>query len=323
MQALQFSAFGDPLQSIELVDLPAPPAPGDGEVLVDVEYSPINQWELLMVRGHYGVRPPLPASLGYEGVGRVRAVGNNVFSVKVGDRVSLPNDCRCWREQVLVSAKDLLLVPRHVDPQQLSMLRVNPPTAALLLSEFAQLAPGDWVIQNAANSGVGRSVIAYARHRGLRTVNLVRRESLVDELTRYGGDVVLVDDPKIAQRVADATQRAKITLAVDAVAGEAVVSLTSCLAEGGTLVTYGGMSGQPGVLNPLHVIFRDVRVQGFWLLHPRWAAGPKVESALREAIPLIADGTLHVPVAGAYELAHFKDAIAHAVKGGKVLFKPS
>ena len=323
MQALQFSAFGDPLQSIELVDLPAPPAPGDGEVLVDVEYSPINQWELLMVRGHYGIRPPLPAGLGYEGVGRVRAVGNNVFSVKVGDRVSLPNDCRCWREQVLVSAKDLLPVARQVDPQQLSMLRVNPPTAALLLSEFAQLAPGDWVIQNAASSGVGRSVIAFAKHRGLRTVNLVRRESLVDELTRYGGDVVLVDGPKIAQRVADATQRAKITLAVDAVAGEAVVSLTSCLAEGGTLVTYGGMSGQPGVLNPLHVIFRDVRVQGFWLLHPRWAAGPKVESALREAIPLIADGTLHVPVAGAYELAHFKDAIAHAVKGGKVLFKPS
>ncbi len=62
------------------------------------------------------------------------------------------------------------------------MLAVNPVTAALLLSEFKTLKPGDWIVQSAANSGVGRSVIAYAQERGLKTVNIVRREELVAEL---------------------------------------------------------------------------------------------------------------------------------------------
>jgi D-arabinose 1-dehydrogenase-like Zn-dependent alcohol dehydrogenase len=90
---------------------------------------------------------------------------------------------------LVVPAASLFSLP-EADPQQLAMLGTNPPTASLLLDEASDLKPGDWVVQNAANSGVGRSLIAIAKARGIKTINLVRRPELIaDEesaVTRHG-----------------------------------------------------------------------------------------------------------------------------------------
>jgi NADPH:quinone reductase-like Zn-dependent oxidoreductase len=95
------------------------------------------------------------------------------------------------------------------------MLVINPATAYLILTEFVQLNKGDWVLMNAANSAVGRAVIAIAKARGIRTLNAVRRADVVDEVKALGGDVVLVDGPDLPRRVAAATSKAPITLALD------------------------------------------------------------------------------------------------------------
>src|SRR6266849_11180005 len=187
MDALEISTFGEPSDVVELVTIPDPDSPIANEVLVAVEYAPIDHSELLTIRGQYGVLPSLPAGLGNEGVGRILSVGEEVNHLKVGDRVLLPSSHSSWRERIVLPATDLFPLPQGADPQQLSMLGINPPTGALLLSEYVQLKPGDWVIQNAGNSGVGRSVIAFAKERGLRTVSLVRRQELIDELVAAGG----------------------------------------------------------------------------------------------------------------------------------------
>lgn len=321
MKAIQLSSFGDPLAVVQVVDVDPPAAPGPGELRVQVDCAPINPSELLMVRGLYGFRPPLPWGLGQEGVGQVLAVGAGVDGLAVGDRVVLPPDAGAWREQLLVAAADVVRVPADVDPQQLSMARINPPTAALLLSEFVDLQPGEWVIQNAGNSGVGRSVIAFAAARGLKTVSLVRRPELIEPLLAAGADAVLLEGPGIAKRVAQATGGAPIRLGLDGVAGESTAALSSCLAQDGVLVAYSGMSGAPGQLNPLHVIFRNIEVRGFWLGHARWRHDPKVAAAVQQAAQLMAQGRLQVPVAAVYGLDQARDAIAHALRGGKVLFR--
>jgi NADPH:quinone reductase-like Zn-dependent oxidoreductase len=105
-----------------------------------------------------------------------------VESVKVGDRALAPPASFTWRERIVVSVGGLSALPADADPRQLAMLGINPPTAVLLLSEYVDLKPGEWVVQNAANSGVGRWVIAFAKARGLQTVNIVRRPELVAEL---------------------------------------------------------------------------------------------------------------------------------------------
>jgi Alcohol dehydrogenase GroES-like domain len=193
MDALEISTFGEPSDVVEQVTIPDPDSPIANEVLVAVEYAPIDNADFRTIRGQYGTLPSLPTGLGIEGVGRILSVGEEVDHLKVGDRVLLPSSHHSWRERLVLPSTNLFPLPQGADPQQLSMLGINPPTAALLLSEYVKLSPGDWVIQNAGNSGVGHSVIAFAKVRGLRTVSLVRRPELIDGLVAAGGDVVLVD----------------------------------------------------------------------------------------------------------------------------------
>ena len=148
MRAVQLTAFGNPVDGLEYVEIPEPDAPGPNQVLIGVEFSPINPNDLMVAQGIYAFRPPLPAVIGNEGVGRVLAVGPGVESVKVGDRILAPPASFTWRERIVVSAGGLSALPADADPRQLAMLAINPPTAALLLSEYVDLKPGEWVVQN-------------------------------------------------------------------------------------------------------------------------------------------------------------------------------
>jgi len=323
MEALEISTFGEPSDVVEQVTIPDPDSPIANEVLVAVEYAPIDHADFLTIRGQYGTFPSLPTGLGIEGVGRILSVGEEVDHLKVGDRVLLPSSHHSWRERLVLPSTDLFPLPQGADPQQLSMLAINPPTGALLLSEYVKLSPGDWVIQNAGNSGVGRSVIAFAKDRGLRTVSLVRRQELIAELGAAGGDVVLVDGAGVSARVAQATGNAKIALALDGVGGEAMLSLSGSLAPGGTLVVYSAVSRKPGLASVVDIVFRNVAIRGFWLYSQEFRDSPKVVEAIKTGARLIAEGKLHMSVAATYPLVAAKEAIAHAQRGGKVLFKLS
>jgi NADPH:quinone reductase-like Zn-dependent oxidoreductase len=320
MHALQIARLGNPSEVVELVEIPDPDAPGAGEVLVGVEYAPINTSVLLMISGRYGVRPPLPSGLGNEGVGRILSVGEKVGHLQIGDRVSIPTTAPSWRERLVIPAQDLFALPPEADPQQLSMLRINPPTASLLLRDFVGLSAGDWVLQNAGNSGVGRWVIAFARERGLKTVSVIRREELIPDLIAAGGSVVLVDGADLASRVAEATGHVTLPLALDGVAGAAMQSLSGCLSPGGTLVVYAFMSEQPGQVNPADLIFRRVTLRGFWLESPAVRGSPTVLEAIKTGARMIAEGQLHLPIAAVYPLSAAQQAITQAQRGGKVLF---
>ena len=324
MKFLQMSKFGNPTEVVEVVESDPPPPPAANEATVEVEYSAIGLAELLMIRGMYGIRPQPPAPLGNEAIGRVVAVGDSVKNVKTGDRVAIPTGLPVWRQAITVAAADLIVLSEQADPQQLSMLRINPLTAALLLTEYVELGKDDWVIQNAGNSGVGRSVIAFAQEFGLRSVSLVRRPELVDELRSAGADVVLVDGPDVVKQVAAATGKAKIKLGIDGVGGDSSHSVASCLTSNAKMVAYGGVSGKPAAVSPLNIIFKQVTLEGFWLGYPRFRdAHEKLAAHTRTAERLIAEGKLHVPVAGVYSLEQATQAMAHAQKGGKVLLKPN
>jgi NADPH:quinone reductase-like Zn-dependent oxidoreductase len=239
-----------------------------------------------------------------------------VENVKVGDRVTAPLSSFTWRERMVVPASGLFPLP-DADPQQLSMLAINPPTAALLLSEYVSLKPGEWVVQNAANSSVGRWVIAFAKARGLKTVNIVRRPELVAELQAIGGDVVVVDSPDVSKKIKAAVGQAELRLALDGVSGPATGVLASTLSPHGTLVSFAAMSGAPMSISPLDVIFKPITMRGFWLGHPESTA--KSAPAVAQAAAMIASGRVHIPVTATYPLSSIKEAVAHAQRGGKIL----
>jgi NADPH:quinone reductase-like Zn-dependent oxidoreductase len=317
MRAIQLTAYGNPIEGLKYVDLPEPDAPGPNQVLIENEFSPLNQSDLLLARGIYGTRPALPTVIGNEGVGRVLKVGTGVMNVKAGDRVVAPLSSFTWRERMVISANGLFALAHGADPQQLSMLAINPPTAALLLSEFVNLKSLEWVVQNSANSGVGRWVIAFAKARGLKTVNIVRRPELVAELKAIGADVVVVDSPDVSKEIKQAVAQAGLRLGLDGVSGPASGVIASTLSPQGTLVSYAAMSAGPMSISPLDVIFKPLTVRGFWLGHPEYAA--KSAPAVGQAAEMIASGRVHIPVAATYPLSSIKEAVEHAQRGGKVL----
>jgi len=154
-----------------------------------------------------------------------------------------------WTQRRRVKADVVIAVPPRMDVRQAAMLRINPPTALLLLIDFVALKPGDWVIQNVANSAVGRLVVGLARARGVKTLNVVRRDSLFADLKGLGADACVVDGDDLAERVKAQTAGAPIRLGLDAVAGRATARLSACVAEGGVVCNYGSMSGEDPVMS--------------------------------------------------------------------------
>jgi NADPH:quinone reductase-like Zn-dependent oxidoreductase len=319
MKALQLAAFGQPTTAPELVETD-PVSPKAGQVLVALEAAPINPSDLLLITGRYGVRPPLPAPLGAEGVGRIIEVGPDVDRSRVGERVVLVPRYHhgTWRDQTVAAERDVVSVDPNADLLQLSMLGINPITADLVLRSFVDLSPGAWVGQTGANSAVGRHVISLAKNAGLRTLNVVRRPEAASGLREAGADAVVVAGPDLAEQVGAALGDERPSLLLDIIGGNVVTEMAHWVAPGGTVVSYGGMSGEPAVIFAADLIFRNVSLRGFWLVH--WleaTSAGEIAAAYERLATLVAKGVLSAPVDASYPLESYRDALAHAAKSGR------
>ena len=298
--------------------------PRADEARVRLLAAPINPADLNVIEGKYPIRPALPGVPGVEGAGVVEEIGSTVVNVGVGDVVLLPHGYGTWREAGVAKASELIVVPRGIAPEQAAMMRINPATALRMLRDFTELKAGDWVLQNAANSAVGRAVIRLAHASGWRTVNVVRRPELIEELRAEGGDVVLTDGEELPARIAAATGGAPLPLALNAVGGDSALHLAKALAPGGTIVTFGAMSRQPLRIPNGLLIFKDLRWRGFWISQWYRHASPDATRAMfAELFDLTRQGILSSPVERVYPLAEVAAALAHAAqarRSGKILF---
>jgi NADPH:quinone reductase-like Zn-dependent oxidoreductase len=318
--------YGTPWDVARCADVPDVGAPANDEVVFDVLAFPINPADMSFCRGSYRLKPPLPATPGAECVGRVTAVGAGVGHVKPGDLV-INLQRENWTQRRKVKGDDAIPLPAGIDLRQAAMVRINPPTALLMLTDFVDLKSGEWVIQNVANSAVGRLVIVLARQRGLRTVNVVRRAALVQELEALGGDVVVVDGEDLAQRVAKATGEARIRLGLEAIGGAETGRIADCLATDGTLVHYGSMSGIDPQVGRSNFVYRGIKLTGFMLGRFMARRTPQEIRAIYADIgKQVMAGTLSAPVDTVYPIEQIKEALIHADKGGrngKILVSPN
>lgn len=315
MRVARYGRIGEPVDVIEIVE-EATPAPGPGEVSISMEAAPIHLADLYCMRGKEHFDLPLPAVPGFEGVGRISAIGDGVTEWSMGDRVFPHLACGAWRDELTVPAEGLLPAPEG-DAAQLSLLPINPPTSYLILEDYGDLQEGDWVIQNAANSNCGRYLIELAKLRGIKTVNVVRRPELIEELTELGGDVVLADGDDLAERVKAATQGAAIRLGVDAVNGMATERIASCLQDGSTVLAYGMLTGEPCMISPSTSFLRDIKLIGFYTVRQFAKRKPEeVRKVYDHLARLFEEGKLSAKIAGTYSLDNVKEAVAHAGRRG-------
>jgi mitochondrial enoyl-[acyl-carrier protein] reductase / trans-2-enoyl-CoA reductase len=324
INAAVYDTHGNPADVLRVESRPWP-TPGTGEAVVKMRAAPINPADLNQIEGKYPVRAELPATPGFEGAGVVAEVGANVTNVAVGDLVILPHNVGTWRDAVGVKAEDLVVVPAEIEPVHAAMLKINPMTAWRLLHDYVRLEKGDWLIQNAANSAAGHAVIQIAHELGYRTVNVVRRAELIDELRREGGDVVLVDAENLRDEVKAATSGAPVRLGLNAVGGDSALRLANCLAPGSTLVTFGAMGLQPLKIPNGLLIFKDLRFRGIWI--NKWYDNATKQERMEAFQPLFEmakRGLLKTKVEKAYPLGDAKAAVAHAAKSkrsGKIIFE--
>lgn len=318
MRAIRFEQFGPPAEVLRLAELPTP-EPGPGKARLRLTHRPINPSDLLTVSGDYGRLPNLPATPGFEAVGRVEAVGEGVRGLAVGARVVPLSAGGTWCESVIADASMLVPVPDDVSDDAAAQFIVNPVTAWVMLEEELKLQPGDWVVQTAAGSTLGRLVIQLGRLRGYRTINFVRRQEQVDELLALGADAAIAtSDGDVTERVRQLTGGRGATAALDAVGGETGALALRALRSGGTMLVYGMLGNEPLPLHNGEMLFRGLTVRGFWLTHWFQHTPPeRVQTTLRELMGLMAGGQLAPTVEAAYDLADFRAAIAHAERPGR------
>ena len=327
---VELNRIGDPAEVLEVKE-GVSRALEQGEVRVAVLAAPIHPSNLLQIAGNYLSDAVLPSIPGSEGVGRVTEVSSEVKHLTKGQLVLL-GGMGTWSQEVVASAARLVPLPDLGNPsqaviEQLSMTTINPLTALLMLNSFADLKEGDWVVQSASNSAVGGYLIQLAKQRGIKTVNVVRREGLAEDLMAKGADVVLIDSPELAKDIANATDNASVVLAIDAVGGDTFSRLLESLGEGGTIVSYGLLSGKLPSLNVGTSISRDIRTRGFWLT--KWfqtASMADKQAAFGQIIPLIASGALKANVDSTFTVEEIKQAAKRAGergRNGKVLIVPN
>ncbi len=319
MNAIVFDQPGDPRQVLELRDLPAPEPPR-GHVLVRMLASPINPSDLIFITGVYSIKPTLPATPGFEGVGIVEHGGGLLGWLRKGKRVAVLNDrTGNWREFTTVPARQVIPVPDDISDEQAACFFVNPATALVMTQKVLRISKGEWLLQSAAGGSLGRMIIRLGKRSGFRTINVVRRPEAIDELKSLGADeVICAEGHGITDHVAAVTKGQGVRFAIDPVGGETGSAVIAALAPGGHALLYGLLSGKPVSVDPRFLLDGSKRVEGFLLSD--WAGKQNIFTLLklfRRVWKLIREGVLSTDRVVSYPLGEFQKAVEQAMMPGK------
>lgn len=323
MKRVIFHQFGKPSDILNVEEV-GKQTPGPDEVLIKVLASPINPSDIMFVQNLYGIRPQLPSSAGFEGVGIIEEVGTNA-KIAVGTRVSF-TAIGTWSEYVITNHRTLIPVPAAMTDDVAAQLFVNPFTAVAMVEE-SRVKEGEWLMVTACASALGKMVIQICKMRGIKTIGTVRRNDLNDELIALGlNEVINTTEENLPKRVQQITNYEGVKAVLECVGGHTASEAVKCLGRGGVMLIYGLLSLQDPSINIGLMIFRELTLKGFWLTD--WMK--RTDSSTRqrvaaEVISLLSTGQVQMPIEAIYSLEDIKNAVIHAEahgRWGKVLLKP-
>jgi NADPH:quinone reductase-like Zn-dependent oxidoreductase len=286
---------------------------------------------LLFVRGRYsGVEPRFPAPVGFEGVGIVDALGPEAEGVVVGQRVAAVNSQGGdWAEYAVLPAGSSLPAPDGISDQQVASFVVNPASAILMVRHLLAVPRGEWLLQSAAGSELGRMIIRLAKRDGIRTLNVVRRREAVAELEALGADAVIVStEGPIDEQVHSIVGRQGVKYAIDPVVGQTGTEIFKALHEDGRMLVYGSLTGEAIRVgeDPRDILSGRRTLEVFWLGYwlPRLDASgfypPGTPAAVqlgKDIEALVRDDVLLTSPGRTYALDEIGTAVAQAESVGR------
>ncbi|ORZ32223.1 hypothetical protein BCR44DRAFT_120887 [Catenaria anguillulae PL171] len=301
--------------------LPSLESAAPGTVLVRMLAAPINPSDTLAVRGTYPApmvktSDPAKSIPGLEGAGEVVAiVDGSDTDLQLGDIV-IPTDAipGSWRRHIVLPAKNLIRIKSADDKREkltsaaLASLTVNPTTAYRLLKDFVTLKAGDVVVQNGGNSAVGQFVAQLGKLWGVKVVSIVRDRPDFDAYAaklKAQGAFDVVRPEHVLKYFTEDHKDLYVPLAFETIGGPAGAVLLQVVSPGGTVVSYGSMSGQPIPVSAMALLSRGVILRGFWLT--AWK-----ETATREQYQEMLDDLVGYIAAGKIETPEFNEIVVPA-----------
>lgn len=342
VKAFQLIAHGNP-GKFELRDVPDP-TPGPDEVVVEVQSAGLNRLDLWLEQGALPIKVPLPRTPGGEAAGLVVDVGGGVTGWQHGDAVAIQSNLFCgecefcqrgddslclrgrllgvncdggFAEKVLVPARSLVRLPKGVDFDASAALTLAGSTAMHMLTNRAEVHPGDWVLVMGASSGVGSAAIQIAKKLGARVITTASTEAKMDLAKRLGADFVVDStDAKWPAEVRRLTDKRGVDLVVEHIGGEVLQMVFDCLARGGTVVTCGATAGRDVALQLWPFFVKQQRLIGSY---------GRNRADIQATLDWVAAGKLKPVIDSIYPLDRTAEAFAHLASRralGKVLIEP-
>lgn len=283
--------------------------PAPSGVAVKMLASAINPSDLVSVSGAYSFRTPLPFVPGFEGVGVIDAIGAEVSSLHMGQRVLPLGSAGGWQSFKALPAEWCIPVPDDLSDEQAATAYVNPLTARLMLRTLAP-TPGMLVAVNAANSAIGRILLRLLDAMSIRSLAIVRSKQAMELLANEPvSDVILTGE-----------RLPSLDGGFDAIGGDDGAAMGQAIRPGGTLLHYGLLSGKPLPLGLGSV------VKPFWLRNWVHAASrAELRAAMAGVFDDIRSGLAATTIEACYQLSEVRAALAHNAQShrrGKILFTP-
>jgi NADPH:quinone reductase-like Zn-dependent oxidoreductase len=314
MKQVVFYQTGLPEEVLQLEEAPIP-EPRAHEVRIRVTARNINPSDIMFIRGMYGITPKLPSSAGFEAVGIVDK-SDEKGSIPVGTKVIF-TAIGTWKEYVCVPSHMVIPSPAGMPDEVACQAFVNPLTAYGML-ESSGLKEGQWLLVTAAASAYGKLVIQMAKQKGIKVACTVRRDEQKEILVKLGADLVINTEKEKLQKVIMEQTQEGVDVVFDAVGGVLGARALASLKTGGKMMVFGLLSLENIPLNSGLLIFKNLKVEGFWLT--TWMAGlspEETQKAFKTVFSHLLSQKIKVDVEATFPLEQFREALAAYEKEGR------
>lgn len=316
MRAALVKEFGPP-SSLVVEEVPDP-APGPGEVLIEVGAASVNFPDILVVEGTYQNLPPRPFSPGKEAAGRVIAVGDGVERVRVGQRVLALVEYGGYAEQLSVPQELVMELPASMSYEEAAAFGLVYSTAYFGLLRRARLRPGETVLVTGAGGGVGSAGVQLAKALGARVIALARSAAKGDLARRQGADIVLTSAPgTLREDLLAATDGKGVDVVLEMLGGDYLTQIIRATAWEGRIVIVGFASGSQNPIKPGHLLVKNIAVLGLQSSDYRDRTPELMRSTMAEMFGLFERGLLDAALDTTFPLERAAEALQH-LKDGKV-----
>lgn len=325
MRAWQVPELGEPRDVLTLAEVPDP-VPGPGQVLVRVLGAAANFPDVLMCRGGYQVRPPLPFTPGVELCGEVVAAGPGVTGVAPGDRLIGGAIGGAFAELTLMNAASALPAPAGLDDAEAGAFFITYQTGWFGLHRRARLAAGETLLVHAAAGGVGSGAVQLGKAAGARVIGVAGGEEKTEVARALGADVVIDRNTQdFVAVVKEVTEGRGADVVYDPVGGDTYARSTKCIAFEGRILIIGFAGGQIQSAALNHALVKNYSIVGLhWGLYQ--SKNPQlIKDCHAQLTKMVADGAIRPLVSERVGLDEVPAGVQRLADGGtvgRVVFVP-